>query len=57
LLREFDIIFLTGRFEFFAIISISFIWGSKDPIDLLFIVYLKVLSGYGSFMIVETGFI
>jgi hypothetical protein len=50
LLREFDIIFLTGSFEFFAIISISFIWGSKDPIDLLFILYLKVLSGYGSFM-------
>jgi hypothetical protein len=47
LLREFDINFLTAGFEIFAIISISFIWGSKDPVDLLLVLNLKVPFGYG----------
>lgn len=45
LLKEFVIIFLSGNFEFFAIISIYFIWGNKDPEDLLFTAYIEVLSG------------
>lgn len=53
LLKEFVIIFLSGNFEFFAIISIYFIWGNKDPVDLLFTAYIEVLSGLASFMIVE----